>query len=753
MKNLKWICLSAYLMTSGLTYSQAIKMKIANSEFENMRYSDAIIHYKQILLKDTANLEAKTKLAECYRKTEDHKNELEIYSELVHTENVAPKTYWYYAQALAANGQYKESIPWYEKYQQNMPNDLYGDLFAKAYQDMNKFFKDSSYYHIQYVPSINSWQSDFSPAFYRGGLIFLSNRKQQQIIRRVYELDQTSFLDYYYYPDTSVIYSELQRPVATYAVNREDHSHSDYTIHTSNDNHTIGAYGDIYRYDSVKYQNENPDGVIRFSKTANNKYHEGPVTFTRNQDTVYFTRNVPKSRIKGQKAISHFALFSAVIKNGEWVHKREVPFNGKNFSTGHPAFSPDFKKMYFASDRPEGKGGVDIYVVDVNQGTFSEPVNVEEINTPDDEMFPYMDESGDLYFSTEGFPGLGGLDLFRAKMKEGEVVSVKNMGIPFNSNHDDFGIIWNKDMSKGFFSSNRKRSSTDDDIYSIEKLCRTTTAYVYDSITYQPIDSALVEVEGLRGYTDNLGQVEFCLKARAHSYSVGKTKYERNQSTSWQLRTEIPLRHLKFNIAGRISSPEDHEAIGGVKIILTNLENGNTSEWITAEDGKYHFDLNVNSNYSIAISKKLCGTNSVDITTKGLTKSQTLKGDMEMLCQGDIVKIDNIYYDLNKSDIRSDAALELDKMVALMNQYPDMRIELRSHTDSRASDVFNMRLSANRAQAVVEYMANHGVVPFRMRAAGYGETLPVNGCVNGVRCTEEEYQLNRRTEFKVLAIK
>lgn len=753
MKKIYWLYIGLFVLTSlGQLQAQSLKMKIANNEFEHLRYADAIIHYEQILKKDKNNLEAKTKLAECYRKTENHVKAMNLYGQLVYEETATPKTYWYYAQSLTANGRYGEAITWYEKYEQTMPNDLYAGRFVKAYKDMSKFHKDSSDYHIQYVPSINSWQSDFSPVYYKKGLMFLSNRQQQQIIRRVYELDQTSFLDYFFYPDTALIYSELQRPATTFSVNKDHHNHDDYTIHTSNDNATVGEYGHLYRYDSIQYHNEDPDHVTRMNKSVNNRFHEGPATFSKNEDTVFFTRNVDKEKIKGSKPVSHFDLFIASIKNGQWESEKEVPFNGKNFSTGHPAFTPDYKKLYFASDRPGGKGGVDIYVVDYNNGQFSEPVNVEAINTPDDEMFPFVDAAGTLYFATDGLPGLGGLDIFKAKMREGKIVSIENMGTPFNSHMDDFGIIWNKDMLKGFFSSNRKRGVTDDDIYAIEKLCRSTVAYVYDSITHQPLDSAVVEVNGIKTYTDNTGRAEFCMKATEHTFLVGKGEYENSSLTSSDQTVNIMMRPLKFEVSGKVFSPEDKSAIEGVRVVITNMEDGATEESTTGSDGRYRFPLDRNSSYTVTISRRLCGTNSIEITTRGLKRSQTIKGDIEMLCQGDIVVIENIYYDLNKANIRKDAALELDKTVALMNKYPDMRIELRSHTDSRASSEFNMRLSASRAQAVVEYMATQGVVDYRMRAKGYGETLPVNRCKDGVKCSEEEFQQNRRTEFKVLNI-
>ena len=209
---------------------------------------------------------------------------------------------------------------------------------------------------------------------------------------------------------------------------------------------------------------------------------------------------------------------------------------------------------------------------------------------------------------------------------------------------------------------------------------------------------------------------------------------------------------LRFDISGRVTSKENDGPIEGVRVILTNLNTRNATEVRTDKNGMYQFPLGWNRNYTVTVSKDKCGTNSIKKTTMGLKRSKSFRGDMEMLCQGDIIRVDNIYYDFNKYTIRPDAAAELDKLVVLLNQYPDMRIELRSHTDSRGSDQFNMKLSTNRAQAVVDYLAHHGVVGARMRAHGYGETLPLNKCTNGVKCSDDDFQRNRRTEFKVLSI-
>ncbi len=753
MKKLSLILIVSLSAVAFHTNGQSLKLKVANTEFDRMRYADAIVHFEQILTKDQNNTEVKIKLGECYRKVRDAKNALRIYAQLANSEKANPKYYWYYAQALAENGYYIESASWYEKYSNSVVNGHYAQAYANAYKNIETFFEDSSDYLLQELPFINSPQSDFSPVYHANGFLFISNRNQQSVVRTTFEQDQSSFLDFYFASDTTQIESLLNDPIYEYK-NKKGYYNGQYTIATSNDNTIPAQYGNLYKYDTIHYYYENSNLVKRMvDEGVKTRYHEGPLTYTASHDTVYFTRSNPFEKGKDAKRTSRLALFISYIKDGQWVNATEISLNGRDFSTGHPTMTPDNKRMYFSSDRPGGKGGVDIYYVEYNHGAFSEPVNVEEINTPDDEVFPYVAPDGDLYFSSNGHPGLGGLDLFVVTIEGAKVGAIKNLGSPFNSTLDDFGMAWHPSMTKGFLSSNRKRGYGDDDIYSFKKLCSSVIAYVYDSISGQPLESVLVSTGEYTGYTDKKGRIEFCLKPGDHYFAVAKQNYQSKDSViSSRSYIEFALNPLAFDIAGQIVSKENNSPIVGARIVLTNTDTHATTVVETDKLGSYHFPLDISSNYTVSVSRKLCGATLLNRTTKGLTVSETLRGDMEMLCKGDIIKVENIYYDLNKYAIRPDAAIELNKLVDIMNQYPDMRIELRSHTDSRSSAASNMKLSTKRADAVLDYMAEQGVVSSRMRAAGFGESKPLNRCVDGVKCSEPEFQVNRRTEFRILSI-
>jgi outer membrane protein OmpA-like peptidoglycan-associated protein len=750
MKIPRVLLLLAALLTYGLVSGQSITMRMANRQFSTMRYATAIPLYEKELKRNDDNREARLKLAESYRKIKDSRNAERLYAELAHEDNPAPEHIWYYAAMLAQNGKHDEALTWYTRYITMVPGDTRGKQFADAYKNLPAFYRDSSIYRVRYVPSLNTWQAEFSPVFYKRGLLFCSNRHEESVIRKVYGYDQSSFLNLYVAHDTTSLHTEMlneAQPVVYTASARKDHN-VDYGAMTSNDSRKPGQYGRTFLFDTVQYNFKPLTLVRRFRDADGSEEHEGPATLFKGHDTLVFS----VSEIRPGSKVERLSLYMASVQDGKWANARRLPFNKDNFSCAHPSLTPDNKRMYFTSDMPGGKGGTDIYYVEYDNGVWSNPVNVMDINTTGDEMFPYVDPKGKLYFSSNGHPGLGGLDIFEAEMKDG-FTNIRNVGFPVNSFKDDFGLVLRPDGEKGYFSSNRKRGFGDDDIYQFEKLCAPIDVYVYDSVTLKPIADAKIRVSDQQGVTDAQGKANFCLRPNDMSFMVMKPKYVVYKAKGEGNTVRIPLSPFRFDVQGTVRSGDDKSTMEGVRVRLTDLTDNSVKEATTDKQGNYSFPLVGDHAYRVMAMKANCGTNSADLSTLNLNKSTTLRNDIHMLCTGDIIKVDNIYYDLNKAIIRPDAAAELDKLADLLWQYPDMRIELRSHTDSRSSTSSNRKLSSARAEAVVDYLASKGVVPSRMRAAGYGESLPVNKCVDGVACSEEEYQQNRRTEFKVLSIK
>lgn len=751
------LAVSLLLLSAG-AWAQSSRLKAANKQFENMSYLNAVRAYEEFLRVDkrsdpAENREALINLGYSYRRLEDSKNSERIYGELVKTYSDLPsEVYLYYAQSLAKNRKYRDSQKMYAKYGEMQTEDLRGRKFTVTYMDMNRFYKDSSSYRVDYLP-INSRQADFSPMYYQQGLVFVSARNESGVVKRVFNFNQTPFLDIYFQPDTA-LFRQASEPVAGTAA--------------------LGG-GDLNKADAEITSATPGEGTLTkselFSRTLNTKYHEGPMTFFKDQKRIIFTRNNDDRGKSGKsdEGIRKLKLYYAEQDDkGKWVNIEELPFNSKDYSCGHPALSPDDSRLYFVSDMPGGYGGTDLYVVDYNDGQWGTPVNLgREINTEGNEMFPFVAGDNTLYFSSDGHEGLGGLDIFMAEMKgDIAVKGVENLGAPINSERDDFGFITDALRSSGYFSSNRKRGASDDNIYSFHRLCKTMNVYVYDAKTKEPIEAADVRIVkgGLNQelqQTGMDGSIRLCMdsnteyefKGIKEGYAANSVRFSTlTQSADPSVGLSIYLdRNENTSIVkGTVRKEVDLQPADGVRVTLRNEKDKSEETVTTGPDGGYEFDMDPNSNYTITTEKDRYTKDKNQIKTQ--KRGEVVENNVGIYGEGDVFKLDNIYYDLDKFFIRPDAAKELERVVTLLKKYPEMTVELRSHTDSRASDFYNEKLSERRARAAYDYLVRRGISPMRLVARGYGEKAPVNDCIDGEECTEDEYQLNRRTEFKILAV-
>jgi len=435
--------------------------------------------------------------------------------------------------------------------------------------------------------------------------------------------------------------------------------------------------------------------AVKFSKEINTKYHEAGVTFSPDNSTMYFTRNNYGKKLKrDSKGVNHLKIYRSQKVDGEWTVATELPFNSDEYSTGHPALSKDGKKLYFVSDMPGSIGDSDIFVVDVlEDGSFSSPKNLgPEINTEQKEMFPFINGEK-LYFSSNGHTGLGGLDIYEAIFDEENGFSeVKNLGKPINSNKDDFSYIINEETKKGFFASNRDGGKGFDDIYYFKHLIAEEVA---------------TNINAIAGIVTELVTGDFMPKALVQLLDENNVK-------------------------------------------LKEIETG--------EDGSFIFeDLDADTKYILKTNKETFFVNELEVAT---TENDTINVNVAMKkLQGMIavedgirkLKTEMIHFDFDKSYIREDASKELDKLIEVMTEYPNMVIKIESHTDSRGSAVYNDYLSDNRAKSTREYIISKGIDANRIESAiGYGEQQLLNECNGRVPCTEEKHYLNRRSEFIII---
>jgi len=619
-----------------------------------MWYAEAAELYEQALLKGdkyhSSDIIQKVADAHYYNTNMEKAYEwynilYENYGKELSTDNI-----FKYAHSLKGTGKYARSKRLMRLYNKKVKSDskLADSNFDKPLPNevvLDNILANTENFEIKNL-AINSEYSDFSPMFLDSAqVVFASAQDSSFFSTRKYKWNDQPYLDLY---------------VAK--INEESQDLKD---------------------------------AIKFSKKINTKYHEASVTFSPDNRTMYFTRNNYGKKLKRDKnGVNHLKIYMSKKVGDEWTEAIELPFNSDQYSTGHPALSPDGKQLYFVSDMPGSIGGTDLFVVDVvDSNNFSEPRNLgPEINTDKREMFPFFNGKK-LYFSSDGHTGLGGLDVFETSYDEEEGFGeVKNVGQPVNSNKDDFSYIVNEETQQGFFASNREGGKGDDDIYSFERL----------------------------------------------------------------VLEEVPTNQNA--IAGVVTELITGDLMPKALVMLLDENNIKLKEVVTEEDGSFMFeDLDSETKYIIKTQKGEYFDSEIEVATMEndtITADVSLKRLEELIAVEEGIKklkTEMIYFDFDKSYIRDDAAIELDKMVAVMNEYPEMVIKIESHTDSRGSRAYNEYLSDNRAKSSRDYLIAKGIAPERIESAiGYGEDRLLNECDGSVRCTEQAHFLNRRSEFIIV---
>ncbi|MEO1259975.1 MAG: OmpA family protein [Bacteroidota bacterium] len=561
----------------------------ADELFQQKAFRSAAIKYES---SNPSDIHALEQLAHSYRLNHDTQNAEKYYAMVVNY-SYDPLNYLYYAQSLQSNGKADLAKDYFLKY--DKLSAVLGDHRGRQFAEDIEYLPAPVYEGVTVanLEMLNSEQTDYSPVFYQNGIVFASTRAtaNQEVARDKW---------------TGANYSKLY-----FSESQEDQS---FTAPTE------------------------------FSTGLTAKFHEGPLTFSKKGDLLLYTRNVsPKKNNTGKE---HFLKIATAIKLGKRWLKDDLPDLGwKACNDVHPSLSHDGMMLLFASDRPGGYGGMDLYVSQFSNDRWSTPINLgSAVNTAGNEVFPFIHENGTLYFASDGRGGFGGLDIFFSQATaEGDWETATNLGQPFNSPKDDFGYIINSASTNGYFSSARDGGKGKDDLYH----------FTMD----EPIGRKIEKWKKDKSPTQET--------ATNHGIS-NKTK-------------ESPI-EKKSKITTAVAP------------FLKELE---------------------------SISKT-----------------------------GDFLQLEHIYYDYGQSAIRPDAAQELDLIARFLGDHPTLSIELRSHTDSRGEAYFNKDLSESRARTAASYLMQKDVAAWRIKAIGMGEENPLNKCVDGVDCSEEEHQINRRTEIR-----
>jgi len=652
MKN-KVIILIAFLsMIASASYAQEGKVKKGNKEYDKFAYIDATKTYERIAEKGYKSADLFQRLGNAYYFNSNLEKAAKWYGELFSmNEEVVPEYYYRYAQSLKSIGQYAKADEMMVQFNKKSSEDLRGKIFNDKQNYMDIIKANSGRYIIKDA-GINSQYSDYGSAYSGNKLIFTSSRDTGNFAQRKHQWSNQYFTNMY--------------------------------------------SSDITPKDEKGIVEDSLSVPEKFAKNINSRFHEATPVFTKDGKTMYFTRNNFNNGKKGKDAnrITLLKVYKATLIDNQWKNAEELPFNSDSYSVAHPTLSPDEKTMYFASDMPGTHGQSDLWKVKINEdGSFGTPENLGvSINTEGKESFPIFTNENELYFATDGHPGLGGLDIFMSRMNaDGSFKEPINIGAPANSPQDDFAYLIDTKTRKGFLTSNRDGGKGYDDIY---KFLETRK---------------LVCEQVLSGIVTDLDTGEILPN------------------------TKVTLFDDKFNII---------------------------KEVISDDKGFYTFEVECGKSYFIRAEKDTYETKEQKITIPTLTGKTDLPIQLEkkvkpVVVGDDLAKafgIKIIYFDLDKWNIRPDAALELEKILDVMKQYPNMKIDVRSHTDSRQTHKYNEKLSDRRAKSTMSWLVKNDIDANRLTGKGYGETQLVNKCADGVKCSEDEHQANRRSEFIITAL-
>lgn len=604
------------VLSSLFLYAQVDSRTNLVRSYESNNFHEVIQQLLKLENQGLGDFESKILLAQSYYAQRDFGNALKWFRQARAINNLSEKYEKIYAQLLKMQGSYTLSDSIYKKM-----GSEYAYQLSDALQDIPE-----SDFVLNQLPHLNTSGDELAPTYYRDGLVFLANAIKK-----------------------GKRYARNNRP-------------------------WLRLFST-----SFKPKGEEKVSVSPFKIPKTQKKHVGTITFTRGDNTAYFSQNLDVYK-KSFTPISTLGIFIAKRRSGKWSKPEAFELNNSAYSVAHPTLNKSGTEMYFVSDMPGGYGGTDIYYTKYERGAWSEPQNLgSTINTSGNEMFPFLHEDGVLYFASDGRVGFGGLDIYYSEKVDGEWIEPVNMGSGVNSGYDDFALILDRRKQTGYITSNRPGGKGLDDIYRITSL-----------------------------------------------------DYKEEQD---------------LHVRGIVRDSETSEALPDVKVTLNSASN--QKQVYSSQHGSFDLDAHLlNGEQAYLIFSKE-GYFPVEHTLEEFTQmSRDVHLQRVEINKG--IVIPNIYYEFDSVSLNAQARIEVEKLSRILKENPSWIVEIGSHTDSRASDAYNMRLSVDRAENVVQYLVRKGIESNRLFAKGYGENALLNHCIDGVSCSELEHAVNRRTEVKLI---
>ncbi|CAD5252198.1 MULTISPECIES: carboxypeptidase regulatory-like domain-containing protein [unclassified Imperialibacter] len=708
------------LMAQGANISSLFKsnMSKADEAFHYLDYRTAQYYYLKELDKAPDNKQAQLRVAECYLKLDDSSSAESWLAALVDSVGTEPKVKLLYAEVLRKNGNYSEAKKWYQRILDNHGNMMGSALKLAFLKNIDYYQRNPELYEINSLV-INSPQSEFSPQLKGNQLIFVSSRKQETMIQyqpSTAHNDDEVMLKYFEVPLDSIEISESVHPL---------------------------AYGDLLK----------------------SKFHDGPLWFYSEKKKVVFTRNNPKNTSvkNGARLINLEIFFADCNADGTWANVQAFPFNSENYSVGHPTLNANGTSIYFASNMPGGFGKSDIYVSHLRDGKWSAPENLgPEVNTAEEEFYPYLHNDSTLFFASTGLGGFGGLDVYISYRQHGSFTNAVNMGAPLNSAHDDFSILIDDSGRKGYIASNRPEGLGLDDLYAF-----TSNYYFVTGSVYEHMDSAKTVLgasisvfnaednQTTNITSDENGEFKIdLLYDKNYTFTVKKDGYSQLEPLVYSTYSKgigydsIKLKLWKHElfVKGKIYSNESQSVIEGALVTITNTATGTQQSVQTGTDGVYAFLVYPNEKYRIDATNEGFLPEGYNLNTDNIYYGELLN---DLVLEEVFVDKATVFFDVDKYRFSTEAYPELADILKTLKRFPKSTLNVTAHADSRGTVEYNQKLSDRRVATILNYFAANGINKFRMKGKGFGESLLLNTCSDGVDCGEDDHSKNRRAEIKV----
>lgn len=718
---IRTLALALAVLAGGAASAQGMKLRMAERYMAAFDYPRAAAIYEDVVASGKADVAEYRLLARAYENMGNTLKAEAAYATLVKMGTPSAVDMRHYGDLLRANGKYADALAWYGQ-ASLIEKD---DPRAKGYVDrpdlLQRLMHDSTTNSVRKL-AINSPEADLGPAIMNDWLLFSSARGQGVGGRNGYNWDHQPYLNLY----------------------------------------------------SALLKGQSVTDPLVFRKDINCRLHDGTCSYDSAASRLYFTRdNWHYGRLttatdgEVKLGIYYTDITQGEFNQKEWGALVNWDHNNPEHNYGHPYVTRDGKRLYFVSDAPGGMGGTDIWFSDNLGNAWGVPQNLgPKVNTPGDEMYPFVTGDSMFYFTSDGHPGMGGKDIFWCKLGKAGPGHVYNLGYPLNTRHNDHGLILTRDDSTGFFTSDRPGGMGSDDIYgcTVRRPRIWLAGIVVDKVTRAPIEGSTIVLKKENGEFIN----DFTLEQQPGGKFTIQTPYNdkfvlltskngyRQQTTTVDMATDpaenitVEMEKYDYGAEGVVYHGETMVPLPGAKVQLLDANDQVQEETTVGDDGRYQFSLQPENDYRLRVEKDGFFKQSARISTKGRTAA-IIRTDFKLfpLEVGQVVRLENIYYDYNKWNIRPDAAVELDKLVQTLKDNPTVKIELSSHTDCRGTDSYNLNLSEKRAKSAVEYLIKQGISKERVKSKGYGETKPSEAC-DCKKCNEDEHQRNRRTEFKVL---